>query len=605
MFCRKCGKTLLDGDRFCGYCGAQVIERNESKDTDECVEEVIYNDETTSSLLTEGIIENNDIQENLVQTQNENKGRNLNGQPKPNWNLEGFPTSGEEHRKTEDIKVDWKNQDLLRFETKQEQNKEVEKVSKSEVELEPEIKSETKMDIFELFDKQQEENKEPEVKQSYIDPTLEQELFGAKNNKSDKVHTFEEEQIDKFYTFSKKNEEFQKLLDKEYERLKQEPEFVAPEPKIPSNIEKLELSINENVHEEKTVESIVENTIEDNNKNEVEKNIQDNNNESVEKSEEDQNEEKLDENTLKHSEKDSKEEEVIDFSVLPWDENESQLGEFTDEDAGKKFSPMFIVLSIIIVLLAFEVAILGIKYFLPESSAAAFVNDKLGITVSWVDSLKNNNKEQEEQKKLENQEEIDKDKEQNSDQEVEEVNSMPQPNPEPNPDKNKLVEETLVYNTNIKSITVDDNLVYAENKDYRDKNINNSKKIENNIWYQDENGNTVYYDKEIVKTIIQFDSGWIDYVNKKDTTVLGLIKEDSSAYKNVKGFSKVGKVTKSFDSLKIGEIRQSENGFYVWTNEAITTTESGKSSTVNYKWIYYLEPIDKQMKIVSYKDDNH
>lgn len=605
MFCRKCGKTLLDGDRFCSYCGAQVIERNENMDIGESVEEVIYNDESALEIPVESMEIIGAPQKTIAQTWHEINGKSLDKPLKPHWNLEGFPVASEETKKTEDIKVDWDKRELLRFETMQEEKKE------------------NKPDIFEIFDKQLKEEKEtenkskdtlilhkepmekvqqvePEVKQNVIE-TLEQELFKPRNSINDKLHTPAEEQIDKFYTFSKKNEEFQKLLDKEYERLKNTPDFVYPEPKIPSNIQKLDI----NVPTEQNSEPVIEKTAE-----EIEEKIEN----TVEKEKiEEKLETKIEKNSLAQKEKQVEQEKQIEekdenslekkldeqsaevSSVLPWDEMESPLIEFTDEDTGKKISPMGVVLSIIIVLLAFEVAILGIKCFLPESNAAAFINDKLGVAVNWVDLLKNSNKDQEEQKKAE--EEAEKSKA----EETQEANAVVQSDPVPNPDKTQLIAEELVYNTNIKAITADDSLAYAENIDYGDENINNSKLIENNIWYQDENGNTVYYDKEIVKTIIQFDSAWIDYVNKKDDTVLGFTKEGSPAYTKTKNFLNAGKITESFDTLKIGEIRQGGNGFYIWVYEAITKNENGKVKQVNYNYVYYLEPVAKQMKIVSYK----
>lgn len=608
MFCRKCGKTLLDGDRFCSYCGAQVIERNEHINLEESVEEVIYNNDESAFEVPDGEKNAMGVQhKTLAQTWHEINGKSQDKPPKPHWNLEGFPVAGEEPRKTEDINVDWDKRQVLRFDTMQEKKQDTPKAIVDNLKEEQVILEEKKPDIFELFDKQMKDEKETEknskdtlIFQREPETTLEQELFKPRNN--DKIHTPAEEQIDKFYTFSKKNEEFQKLLDKEYERLKKTPEFICCEPKIPSNIEKLEINmpseqtLNSNIIPpiEKTEEKIEE-EIEvsqeqfESKDNKVEGILPKN---SLEKNEEctEKNPEELPKNSL---DKEFNEQKTEETPVLPWDEMESPLSEFTDEDAGKKISSLAVLLTVIIALLVFEVAILGIKYFLPESSAAAFINDKLGGAVNWVEMMKSDDKKQEEQKEAE----VEKSKA----DEAQEVNAAVQPDPVPNPDKAELIAEALVYNTNIKSISADESLAYAENMDYGDKNINNSKPIENNIWYEDENGNTVYYDKELVKTIIQFDSAWIDYVNKKDNTVLGFTKEGSSAYTKTKNFLNAGKITENFDSLKIGEIRQGGNGFYIWVYETITINENGKAKIVNYNYIYYLEPVAKQMKIVSYK----
>ncbi|QHI72361.1 TcaA NTF2-like domain-containing protein [Aminipila terrae] len=532
------------------------------------------------------------------------------------WNLEGFPLSGDEHKKTEDIKVDWGKRELLKFDTESGPIQEEDiKQSPIEIRLNPEIKPENKTDIFEVFDQQLKEagnegtknkdtliferepleilkQKEPEIK---AESTLEQELFKPRINKNDKVHTPVEEQIDKFYTFSKKNEEFQKLLDKEYERLKKTPDAAYTEPpQIPSNIEKLNINMPASMSLDQTDRQVNENLPEDDqDKTEKEELVKEEpkekspqNNLSEEKVESFQGE------IVENSSQDQDENEVDKPAILPWDEMESPLGDFVDEDAGKKVSPVAVILAIIIALLLFEVTILGIKYFLPESSAASFINNKLSVAVNWADHLKSNK----DQKEPADQSQKDKK------EDAKAVNAPAQPDKAPSSDKEALIAESLGYNKNIKSVKADDSLIYIDNKDYGDKNINNSQQIENNIWYQDDKGNTVFYDKEIVKAIIQFDSSWIDYVNNKDQTVLGFAKEGSPAYKAVKNSSKAGKVTETFDTLRIGDIRQGGNGFYLWVYEEITITENGKAKTKNYDYIYYLEPVEKQMKIVSYTE---
>lgn len=625
MFCRKCGKTLLDGDRFCSYCGAQVIERNDCIDSNDSEEEVIYNEEilqeksfddkTKSSENINNVASSNSI----LQTWQGINDKSEELPTNPSWNLDGFPSSNEQNKRTEDIKVDWKKREFLTFDTSNE-NKEStnylqpERVHKNEIKLNIKDNQDNKLDIFEIYDKQTDEEKTKkeeksfEAKQKPLDCSLEQELFGRKNNKDKTLHSPVEEQIDKFYTFSQKNEEFQKLLDKEYERIKKSPDFIAPEPKLSVSLENLELEMKENSFEKQSdtnleKEKTKEKDIHDLNTDEIEKENLDKETETVlekqdfEKQDEDNLGNDLNLEKFDNFEDVDKEEETENIPVLPWDEMESPLEEFKDEDGGKKASPMTIVLVIIIILLAFEVTILGIKCFLPESSAATFINNKLGLAVNWVDALKNEKGNNIEEKASIAQE---KQTPKENEESAQEANAIPKADPIPNPNKEELISELLVYNENIKSITYDSGLVYIENKSYKDKNINNSKPIENNIWYKDENENTVYYDKEVIKAVIQFDSAWIDYVNTKNKTVLDLTKNGSLAYENAKNFSKVGKITETFDSLKIGEIRQSEKGFYVWANESITTTELGKSLSNNHNWVYYLEPVDKQMKIVSY-----
>ncbi|QAT43965.1 zinc ribbon domain-containing protein [Aminipila luticellarii] len=655
MFCRKCGKTLLDGDRFCSYCGAQVIERHENMNNmAEPMEEVVYNHEVPDSTIEKPIGQAENIgapRKTIAQTWQDINEKKTDRQGRPHWNLEGFPAPGEEHKKTEDIRVDWKKRELLKFDPISDPEEQKTKTAQTDMqkEIEPAAKLETKPDIFELFDRQMREEealnkenkdnketlifrrggseqpkqKEPEITEG---TDLEQELFKPKIGSSESLHTPAEEQIDKFYTFSKKNEEFQKLLDKEYDRLKKMPDSVYHEPlKMPSNIEKLDLNIPINLdpfpvdtnntlaekapvgqEENGTAAAAGTNLLEK--EEEIKEAPEEASGQGSSYSKE-ENSQKL-VSTMKTTETEEKtkdegtkdaaaqeiesvfqEEETEKPVILPWDGMESPLTEFVDEEAGKKISPIAVLLGIIIALLIFEITILGIKCFLPESSAAAFINDKLGVAVNWVDRLKSDEK----QEKAEDQTEKEKAKE------AQKVNAAAQTDTAPNADKDALIKEALAgTSTNLKWVGADDSLSYVENKDYGDKNINNSKGIENNIWYQDKDGNSVCYDQEIVKTIIQFNSAWIDYVNKKDQAVFQFLKEGSAAYKSTKDFSKAGKVTESFDVLKIGEIRQNDGNFYLWVYEEITVTENGKAKTNHYNHIYHLEPVDKSMKIVSY-----
>ncbi|MFV0517141.1 MAG: zinc-ribbon domain-containing protein [Aminipila sp.] len=755
MFCRKCGKTLLDGDRFCSYCGAQVIERSETMDIASNFEEVVYNREVKTKPYTDNNSQkveeeatNFDVPKmNLTHKWQELQHKNEKGKDKvsgPSWNLEGFPLKNQEARRTEDIHVDWEKRQLLRFEeeeeTKNTQGHGLNESKKETDDVKPESKAfesktktienkierkigsdEVKKDIFAEFDRQEQSAKQPISRDTLIfqrDPieteALEKEIFAdmAMNKKS---NSFAEEQIDKFYTFSQKNEEFQKLLDKEYDRIKKTTNGPLPEVKIPSNIEKLEINVPKDVIEspkniekleskglqvkettedvpsilvginsdnktgneavnkktddfqsntmesnknlgtasksgfynehnvksenklenklenkpDNKLENKLENKPENNSENKTDNKLEhklENNSDNNARHHEPENlniakaveiemstvdafsghqfdnglEEEQDINSLSQS-VDKKETEPLKDDDDLWINMERNVEAFTDDEKRKKIPFLAIALGIIITVLACEVVILGIKCFFPESNAATFINERLGVTVNWIDALKekpqNNGGSEETDKNNENNQEAE-----NQEEEAVETVNLQTPDPVPNPDKAYLVTEALAYNKNIQNVTADDTLTYKENYSYADKNINNSKPIENNIWYQDENGNTVYYDKEVVKTVIQFNSTWIDYVNNKDEAVLSLTKEGSPAYKSAKTFSKVGKVKENFDVLKIGEIRQTQKGFYVWVYEEISITENKSTKVSTHKWVYYLEPVEKQLKIVSFTE---
>ena len=713
MFCRKCGKSLLDGDRFCSYCGAQVIERRESLNINENVEEVVYNRAHFEEVAPRTEMPEMEVTKRSIA---ETWGKpELSRNTRPYWNLEGFPVQADEPRKTEDIFVDWEKRELqkkepaLRFVQEQEtevseENEQeeitirtkpqptlsfatetietaetVQVVEKAE---EPVAEEESKgIDIFEIFDRQLEEEKKAKEKASIEDrgtmvferqegklmlaeqekerqeaeeeaakdiAELEKEIFGSISSierRRDNSRYSAEEQIDKFYTFSQKNEEFQRLLDREYERLKgnisteskskAEPKLNIEENHISANAEPAptilvaeqedtteeseednppkeaeeEAEAEKLVTEEEVVEkddpSALEAELENlldsfvPKKGEVSEANEKDYNEVIEEKAEQESEEVATEikpemaNTVESEpviepNKDEIEKEEAQTEVdaekeektaLPWDD-EISVGEFKVDE--KKSSPLAVILGIIAALLVLEAALVGIKYFLPESNAAKFIDKNLGVAVNWVDNISKEKQNVEEKQDTQTQEE------------------NPEVSAAPNLDKNALIEANAAYNENIVQLMADDTLVFDVNKDYGDELINNSKPIENNIWYTDESGNAVLYDNEVVKTIIQFDSSWIDYVNGENEATLGLLKEGSLALENAKNFSKVGKVTKTFDSVRIGEIRQNGDVFFVWVKESISTSENGKASTAEYSWIYQLEPVDGQMKIVKY-----
>jgi len=270
-----------------------------------------------------------------------------------------------------------------------------------------------------------------------------------------------------------------------------------------------------------------------------------------------------------------------------------------------------LILVLIILILLAEIASLGIRYFMPESAAAekvteiqimiedTFLRCKDAVAGFFDGFAKDGEEEQDKQTDSENEGMVEdpEDTEGQGDN-LNDVTETPDPNP--SDDMASLIASQIDHNKNIKVIRANSDLAYESGRDYRVADINNSKPIENNIWYTTELGETVYYDREIVAALIEFDSQWIDYVNGVNDDVLNITKRDSRAYKNAVAYSKVGKAEETFELLEIGNIRQGEKGFYAWVYEEINETYKGKTNEKTYKWIYYLEPIGKEMKIVSY-----
>ena len=207
MYCKKCGKRLADGDKFCGNCGTKI----------------------DASEINIGFAEE---------------------EPKPkknfdfgafNWDLDGYPD--EDKAKTEDVDFNW-NTVLEEKKRKDIEEKSFTETIMTENELFDRIQSEDnakdaselsfnwelgsttrveKADRFESIIPKVEEKAEldipVEVSEDHeevkdlvdIDEALAAGLAAASSPRRS---------IDKFYTFNQKNEEFQALLDQEYERLR-------------------------------------------------------------------------------------------------------------------------------------------------------------------------------------------------------------------------------------------------------------------------------------------------------------------------------------------------------------------------------------------------
>ena len=267
-----------------------------------------------------------------------------------------------------------------------------------------------------------------------------------------------------------------------------------------------------------------------------------------------------------------------------------------DEDKGKSSWGLGkSILAFVLLIIVIEIAMLGVKYFLPDSEAAKVIGDfqtniteTVGQWFSATDGGDAKNPPGNEGQGT------------TTKPAVEPAEPGIKPDPLPMSDKTALIKTQISLNTNIKEVKANNLLAFNDQTLYKIADILGSKPISNNIWSIGTDGVAVYYDEAIVGAIIAFDSKWIDYVNDENRGVLDLTKQDSQAYKNVSQFSKYGKIQEEFLLLEIGEIRQTESAFYVWAHESIRITENGNKTIKEYRWVYQVEPVENQMKIVNY-----
>ena len=389
--------------------------------------------------------------------------------------------------------------------------------------------------------------------------------------------------IDKFFTFSQKSEEFQKLLDKEYEKIQR-----SADERNALNSQQLE-----SVQEPPTDSPIDEIT-----------------DGSVDGAGEQAGDEQI-QTDLPHGDPadpittedlskdafipDPGRAALMEAARREYFEQENDLTDDyeDDDDDGSRWGFGKSIIAFILLIIVIEMAMLGIKYFLPESEAAAVIGDfQTNVTKTvgqLIDAITG-----------------DEDTPPNDDDPV--ITTEPvitpdpvvKPDPLPMADKTALIATQAGSNSHIKVIKANSLLAYDQETVYKISDIVKSEPIKNNIWYTSPDGTTVYFDQAVVGTVIAFDSKWIDFVNNKNQEVLTLTKEDSQAYQNIKNFSKAGQIQEEFLLLEIGEIRQSATGFYIWAHESIKVIENGKEAIKDYRWVYQLEPIGQEMKIVNY-----
>ncbi|MDO4552362.1 MAG: hypothetical protein Q4C22_02385 [Bacillota bacterium] len=257
----------------------------------------------------------------------------------------------------------------------------------------------------------------------------------------------------------------------------------------------------------------------------------------------------------------------------------------------KKGRVTLVLLVIVIIALAIEIVILGVKLFLPDSGAAALIDDvQAKVTELFRGNGDEGSGEEEEEPPVE---------ETGSD-ELEPAEEPETIDHEPAADPAALVASQAHVNENIQTLRANQELKYVSGRDYGQEDVNDSVSIEDNYWTTTEDGEILYYDQQAAAAVIAFDSAWNEYVNGGSEEVLSWTKEGSAAYRNADQYSKVGRVTQEFKLLEIGEIRRGENGFYVWTYEEISETENGRTTEKQYYWIYLVEPVGEEMKIVNY-----
>lgn len=220
MYCRMCGAQLNGTDRFCKICGTR-IDSEKPAESPETIER--------KAEITEEVVFNPPYEEephhNRFYLVEDKTDAPAGGKEE----LKGYISDQEleKQRQNEELR---ENTDTRRV------------ISSNEFQWNVHDFAKTKKTEEAVFNWNLEDYSKPEQKEAAA-AFLEEELFREIRDESYRV---KETNIERFFTFSKKNEEFQKLLDKEYEKLKRNPYSPdsenAKEENRPQNDEKAEIS---------------------------------------------------------------------------------------------------------------------------------------------------------------------------------------------------------------------------------------------------------------------------------------------------------------------------------------------------------------------------
>ncbi len=596
MYCKNCGKTVNEGDKFCSGCGARLEEEFVPAFRRQPESEPLQNAEKPKKrIITEHF----------------------------NWDLDGYPT---ENKRTEDVNFNWDS-----------------------------VLEEKQRNIF--TDEHREQNKEPDdsseiLKEREVPPessddirTLEESIFsdmGSLESGSGDTKVVsrngetKSEKIDKFYTFHKKNEEYQALLDQEYERIKsgrsnsvqEEGKSAEKEDKdaetfaaelfeklhmtgaddmlfktadfqLPEEKEERAEKPGKKIHEEfdwtlpgdrlsKQLDSMIAAAergiygvkrleyvgvqLSETPKCYMAPEISQPSDTKTAQSE--QTAEGIKEKAGKApqfppraEEKKEKAEEETDKPKLTFDDVFGSDNDDIDEKKSRGAGFLRVLAVILAILVVAELVMIGIQYFAPDSKAAQMISKGYSAVFSLFDG--------------------------GSD----EKDSVPEAEPAES-ELSVIIKEQSSLNKNIAQISENQELVFEDGKNYGFEDFENSYTFSDRPWYEDEDGSSVTYGGEIIGTVIRYYSSWLDKINGKNEDVLNFIDDTSEFYTEIEELSGEEGVEYGINRLEIGEIRAGGSGFYVMVS---VTNVSSDSKEKTEKQIVYLEPINKSMKIVDIK----
>ena len=610
MFCKNCGKLLNSDDKFCPECGTRIVAEKPKAAPLEPMFFVEKREEPVVEKKPKKVVHLDEFQ----------------------WNLDGFPT---EQRKTEAVDFDWASV----LETKN--RREVEKpAAPPESEMDSlgemprtveELLAALPDDIREMIEETEVQEEELAVDESATEasaaeePVIEVQEEAVIAEEEIEVKSLEQiiedfgegpmaeptrlidkaqmkaESVDRFYVFSKKQAEYQSLLDQEYDKiqnglLEKEEEEDVPTP----TVEEILAAVVTEVPEETPVEEPIEVSIETPTeipteapaptapeetepapvKEElklvaiawsmppagiiVEREAEAVSEVLKEQSQETEAEEIAEPAAPSEEEVVKEEKEHLTFAEIFNDEDDEE------EESRKGGGCLKFIAVVLMVLVLVEVGILGIQYFAKDSQAAQFINQTYGRIINLITGNDDVTPQEE--------------------------------TPEPTSEVTLLISAQQSKNENITEIVENKDLIFVADQDYGYEELPNTYEFKDSPWYANEEGKEVTYGEEIIGALILYYSALPDKINGVNKDVLDYVDNTTPLYEELDLIE--GDETRGYkiERLEIGQIKTGQKGFYVLVN--VTSSDQLQPEKTQQKQLVYLEadPSNKVIKIKETKN---
>ena len=245
-------------------------------------------------------------------------------------------------------------------------------------------------------------------------------------------------------------------------------------------------------------------------------------------------------------------------------ETERLASEFFDhDDEDEKGGVKKFFMGLLSVIIVIAIAIVGIKFIIPDSPIAKVMDEKGGKVMETINGFIGGDKES---------------------------NKKPSVRDSAIEDKTELIAAQMSknYNKNIEKIQYDKDLDYSSDTTYDLEDLQDAKDIQTILWYNDSNNNPHYYDEEIVGTIIEFVSKKNAWISSNDKAVFSALMTGTDEYRKVTEIE-TGDDNRTVDILAIGDIKVAGNSYYVWASE----TTDGETK----EYVYEIKEQDQKLYI--------